>query len=75
MRTEQIPDVAIGVLDPLVTQCRDGLLDARNGLMRAAAVADEFHLPQLHRDLMDRMAQVDDLLEFVTPKAVVEVPR
>ena len=65
---------AVAALGGPVAEVRDGLLDARSGLVRAMGVADEHALMPLHRELAIRVADldnvlvlIDDLLAFVSP--------
>lgn len=76
---EELKSEVWEALGPHIRDTRDGLLDARNGLMRSMAVADEHELTKLHKEigqrvmvLDDTLPLIDDLLAFVSPQLVVE---
>lgn len=81
MSDELLKIEVMGTLGPLAGKARDGLLDARSALMKSMGILDEFGLEELrkmHKEIADRVMQVDDLLEiidelimFVSPKAMV----
>lgn len=81
MSDEMLKIEVMNSLGPLAGLARDGLLDARSALMKSMGVIDEFGMAELrkmHKEIADRVMQLDDLLEiideliaFVSPKAMV----
>jgi len=81
MNNELLTIEVMGTLAPLAAGARDHLLDARLALMKSMRVVDEFGLAELrgmHKEIGDRVMQLDDTLEvideliqFVSPKAMV----
>jgi hypothetical protein len=57
-----------GVRIALLGQVRTELARARPHLMEAARAADEAHAPELHRQIMATVAQLDDSAEEVDPQ-------